>query len=87
MFKNERSRLTTNQTNLFFCTQSQNEVRNARTNNNQSNNHSATSLTVNNATTSQPAACSIQSTTNVLRTLTNTFVPNMHHPQTNHTFG
>lgn len=72
---------------------SQNEVRNARTtNNNQTNNNhpTTTTLTVNNATTSQPlaiAACSNQST-NVLRTLTNTFVPNMHHtPQSNHSFG
>jgi hypothetical protein len=76
------------------CTKiSQNEVRNARTNNNQTNNNhsTTTTLTVNNATTSQPvaiaAACSNQST-NVLRTLTNTFVPNIHHtPQTNHSFG
>ncbi|CRK95396.1 CLUMA_CG008645, isoform A [Clunio marinus] len=88
-FADDQAQLTQHQLDAH-----QNEVRNVRTTNSQTNNHNSStttpSLTVNNLSVGQPVASVVsnQSTTNVLRTLTNTFVPNVHHtPQTNHAFG
>lgn len=72
---------------------SQNETRTTTRVNNTTNNHSTVQTVTTNQSINIPASSTsvnptnIASTGNVLRTLTNTFVPNIHTTSSNHVFG
>lgn len=87
---------TNNKITLFPCSQNEARVNNARVNNPPTNNNPTQTIVTNQNIINQPTSSNIlnpvaanisASTGNVLRTLTNTLVPNIHTTTSNHVFG